>query len=350
MRTRYRALAGAGLGILLAGGLDVRAQQPLEPEAGPLPMAGGGMFMAEGPDRVVSYAFGTASVDDKVVKNAPYAAEAVTEFVQTLGDGNRISRKTSASVYRDGQGRTRREQSLGAIVPLPGGADSRPQIFINDPVTHTSYVLDPQARTVQKLEVSRIFVSKDDPAGRKEKIERPKGDVAGPAGRSAGPPLASTGVGSPVVRNRTDTFTIAVPGPDMAPLPPPLPPPGAAFGMIAERSTADEKAESLGKQTIEGVEAEGTRTVVTIAAGEIGNEQPLQIVTERWYSPDLQTVVLSRHSDPRFGETTYRLTSIVRGEPDRALFEVPSDFKTVDQPVGDVLYRKVERQKVKVKE
>jgi hypothetical protein len=60
--------------------------------------------------------------------------------------------------------------------------------------------------------------------------------------------------------------------------------------------------------------------------------------------------VLSRHSDPRFGETTYRLTNIVRGEPDRALFEVPADFKTVDEPVGDVLYRKVERQKVKVKE
>jgi hypothetical protein len=348
MRTRYRALAGAGLGILLAGGLDVRAQQPLEREAGPLPLAGPGMFMAgEGPDRVVSYAFGAAGIDDKVVKNAPYAAEAVTEFVQTLADGNRISRKTSAAVWRDGQGRTRREQSLGAIVPLPGGGDPRPQVFINDPVAHASYVLDPQARTVQKLEVSRIFVSKDDPGTRKDKVERPKGDVAAEPGRPAGPPLASTGVGSPVVRKRTDTFTIALPGPDMAALPPP---PGAAFGVVAERSASDEKAEPLGKQTIDGVEAEGTRTVVTIAAGEIGNEQPLQIVTERWYAPDLQTVVLSRHSDPRFGETTYRLTNIVRGEPDRSLFEVPADFKTVDEPVGDVLYRKMERQKVKVKE
>src|SRR5262249_47467100 len=206
-----------------------------------------------------------------------------------------------------------------------------------------------------KLEVSRIFVSKDEPGSRKEKVERLNGDVTASPGHPAGPPLASTGVGSTgvgstVVRKRTDTFTIAVPGPDMAALPPPPPPEAAAFGMVAERSTADEKAEPLGKQTIEGVEAEGTRTVVTIAAGEIGNEQPLQIVTERWYAPDLQAVVLSRHSDPRFGETTYRLTNIVRGEPDRALFEVPADFKTVDAPVGDVLYRKVERQKVKVKE
>ena len=64
------------------------------------------------------------------------------------------------------------------------------------------------------------------------------------------------------------------------------------------------KKESLGKQLIEGVEAEGTRSTVTIAAGEIGNERAIEIVSERWYSPELQTVVMTRHSDPRFGETT----------------------------------------------
>jgi hypothetical protein len=86
------------------------------------------------------------------------------------------------------------------------------------------------------------------------------------------------------------------------------------------------KKESLGKETVEGVEAEGTRFTHTIAAGEIGNEAPINIVSETWYSPELQTVVMSKHSDPRLGENTYRLTGINRSEPARALFEVPSDY------------------------
>jgi hypothetical protein len=84
--------------------------------------------------------------------------------------------------------------------------------------------------------------------------------------------------------------------------------------------------ESLGKQNIEGVEAEGTRSTVTFPAGTFGNERPISIVSERWYSPELQTVVMTKHSDPRFGETNYRLTNINRSEPARTLFEVPSDY------------------------
>jgi len=91
--------------------------------------------------------------------------------------------------------------------------------------------------------------------------------------------------------------------------------------------------ESLGKQSIEGVEAEGTRRTVEIPAGEIGNERPIEIVFERWYSPELQVVVMTKHSDPRFGETTYRLTNINRSEPAHELFEVPGDYK-VQAPPG----------------
>jgi hypothetical protein len=87
------------------------------------------------------------------------------------------------------------------------------------------------------------------------------------------------------------------------------------------------KTESLGKQTIEGVVAEGTRTTMTIPAGQVGNDLPIQIVTERWYSPDLQTVVLSKRSDPRSGETVTRLANINRSEPSASLFEVPPDYK-----------------------
>jgi len=90
--------------------------------------------------------------------------------------------------------------------------------------------------------------------------------------------------------------------------------------------------ESLGKQIIEGVEAEGTRSTVTLQAGLIGNERPVSIVSERWYSPELQIVVMTKQSDPRFGETTYRLTNINRSEPARTLFEVPADYTIKEMP------------------
>jgi len=84
---------------------------------------------------------------------------------------------------------------------------------------------------------------------------------------------------------------------------------------------------------IEGVEAEGTRTTITIPAGEIGNERAIEIVSERWYSPELQTVVMTRHSDPRFGENSYTLTNISRTEPDKSLFDVPAGYTVKEEPV-----------------
>lgn len=92
------------------------------------------------------------------------------------------------------------------------------------------------------------------------------------------------------------------------------------------------KTESLGRRAIEGVEAEGTRTTIHIPAGRVGNDRPLEIVSERWYSPELQVVVLSSHKDPFTGENVYRLTNINRAEPAASLFEVPADFKVVEGP------------------
>jgi hypothetical protein len=99
--------------------------------------------------------------------------------------------------------------------------------------------------------------------------------------------------------------------------------------VAAERAAAGEGTttrEELGQQTIEGVMATDTRTTTVIAAGAIGNDQPIRIVSEQWFSPDLEVLVQTRHSDPRSGETIYRLSHIVRAEPDRSLFEVPADY------------------------
>jgi hypothetical protein len=112
----------------------------------------------------------------------------------------------------------------------------------------------------------------------------------------------------------------------MQTLPPGEPTGGADVQFFRHSSKAETKTEKLEARNVEGVQAEGSRTTTTIPAGELGNEQPIQIVNERWYSPELQVIVMTRHSDPRFGETTYKLTNIQRGEPSAALFQVPSDY------------------------
>jgi hypothetical protein len=89
---------------------------------------------------------------------------------------------------------------------------------------------------------------------------------------------------------------------------------------------------------MEGVLVNGVRTTRTIPTGEIGNDRPIRIVTEVWTSPDLKTIVYSKRSDPRMGEQTFKLTNLVRSEPDASLFTVPADFKIVDGP-QDVIYR-----------
>ncbi|MDQ3687900.1 MAG: hypothetical protein M3430_20170 [Acidobacteriota bacterium] len=262
------------------------------------------------------------SFDGKPVKGSPYSAQSVTEIVQTLGDGNRIVRKNTATVYRDGEGRTRRDQTLGAIGPFAAAGDPPQTFFINDPVAGVNYILDPRSRTARKLVLPRWHAEKKDGAVRvvvttdPTKKSDPKiltEDYVGTA------PGASAARATAVRRGAPGEFEVAVPAH----------PHGEGFGVTEfhrHPSSADVKKEELGKQPIEGVEAEGTRTTTTIPAGAIGNEAPIQIVSERWYSPELQTVVMTRHSDPRAGETTFRLTNINRSEPARSLFEVPADY------------------------
>jgi hypothetical protein len=224
--------------------------------------------------------------EGRLVKGAPYQAEAVTEFVQVLSDGNRVVRRTSVSVARDGNGRTRREQALTAIGPLVHADGEARLVFIHDPVAGVSYVLDPDRHEARKLE-------RPPSAGR-----FPSGDHTRSGHEDHGAPFAGA-----------DRW--------------------------AERRGPETQTESLGTQTQEGFEAEGTRTTATIPAGAFGNEKPIQVVSERWYSPELKVVVMSRTHDPRFGDTTFRLADIRRGEPDKSLFEVPAGYTVVSgRPEG----------------
>lgn len=273
------------------------------------------------------------SFGGKVVKGAPYSGQAVTESVQTLADGNRIAHKNSAQVYRDSDGRTRRDQTVGAIGPYAAAGDPIQTFFINDPVAGTNYILDPRSKVARKLPRMEWRWKTEDkpgtgsnaaPRDRERVVKERQTETHSYVFTAPVPPPP----GEPRVKVRSGGANVDIVGPE-------LPPDGegAHFEFFGS-SKAEAKTEKLEARNVEGVQAEGTRITTTIPAGDIGNEQPIQIVDERWYSPELQVVVMTRHSDPRFGETTYRLTNIQRTEPSPTLFQVPSDYTVKEAPTG----------------
>jgi hypothetical protein len=110
--------------------------------------------------------------------------------------------------------------------------------------------------------------------------------------------------------------------------------PGEPGGpVVMRRADAPKPDTPLEHKTFEGLAVEGRKTTTTIPAGAIGNELPITITSEEWSSPELHVLVLTRHSDPRTGESSYRLANIVRAEPDRSLFMVPPDYTVKDTGV-----------------
>jgi hypothetical protein len=101
-------------------------------------------------------------------------------------------------------------------------------------------------------------------------------------------------------------------------------PPAGPGGPVARNG---ERSESLGSKTIEGVKVDGTRTSFQIPSGQFGNDKPIEVVTENWFSPELQVIVMSRHIDPIAGEHIFRLVNIKRAEPAADLFAVPTGYR-----------------------
>jgi hypothetical protein len=241
------------------------------------------------PEGEVSFFSAEMAGAGEVVTAAPYTATATTESTQVLADGNRIVNKTSSFVARDSQGRTRRETDLRRIGTMQ--VDSPKMVFINDPTTHTQYIFTP--------------------GGEATKVIRSEGNW------KEGPQIID--LRATRERRMKEKVVVNVQG--------------AREGQQSKESAEQVKHEDLGTQTIEGVPAQGKRETVTIPAGEIGNERPIEMVTETWFSPELHTMVLRKHSDPRMGESTYRLTDIKRNEPDASLFQAPAGAKLRSEPV-----------------
>ena len=296
-----------------AAGIVIKQERIMQgPEGGPPPPPDANMVF-----------FATESFGGKTVKNAPYSAEAVTETIQTLGDGNRIINRITSNLYRDSEGRTRREQSLKGLGIFGSGEEPFKTIFINDPVAGVTYALDSRSHTAHKsVPFTFEFSGKK---GEQFEFRVAPGTAPGPGAPTTNmivtAPLAGV-AGARATHAPGDQFTMRTEA-------------GIGETFVFRTKTNnpnDVKEEQLGKQVIEGVEAEGTRTTVTIPAGEIGNERAIEIVSERWFSPELQLVVMTRNSDPRTGETTYKLTNVNRTEPAKSLFEVPSDYTIKEGP------------------
>lgn len=201
----------------------------------------------------------------KVVSGKPYSATSTTDIVQTLSDGNRIVQHSSSVIYRDSQGRTRREQTFP-------GFDSRPgetKIFIDDPVSSTAFLLEPDQKSARRISSSREVMLK---------LERSSDTMAN--------------VKLPRLDEQHDILT-----------------------------------EQLGTKTIEGVQCTGKRQTITIPVGQVGNERPIAIVTETWVSPDIDVVVQSSTNDPRFGQTTYTLHNVELKDQPIALFTLPNTYR-----------------------
>jgi hypothetical protein len=223
----------------------------------------------------------------KVVKGAPFSATASSESTQTLQDGTSIHRTTSSALYRDSQGRFRREVTLSGFGPLQASGKPHTMITIGDPIAGAHYMLDPEQKVAHKMTPHQ------------------------------------GGKGGAFSDEEAQAFEQRM-----------------QKRMAKQEADGTVKKESLGTQMINGVNAEGTRITHTIPAGQIGNDKPIQIVFERWYSPDLQIVVKSTRSDPRFGTTTYALTNVQRAEPSAALFTVPSDYTVKEGGPGGPGHRR----------
>jgi hypothetical protein len=217
---------------------------------------------------------------------APYSAIGTTETVQTLADGNHIVHTNASHYYRDSSGRTRTELSLSAVGPFTL-EESSTVVMITDPVAKQRFVLHPEQKRADVLPLGPVALAAG-AGGAKHTA-----DAAGGVVTTSGPARCLPGAGS-------------VPATSV----------------------------SLGQKTLAGLQATGTKTEYTIAAGQIGNEQPITVTSEKWVSEELGVTVSSTLHDPMIGDTQFHLSQIERTEPDPSLFAVPADYTLNDVTAG----------------
>ena len=322
---RHCHRTGTSLGILFValGAASAAVPQDLPPLPVAPPFSQGPAIGIAGPGFV--YLSAGPMWEEKTVVGTPYSAEALSESRQVLGDGNVIDHKETSMIYRDSAGRVRRVTNGIGMLGMEGSVLSFGRV---------------RGPGMAKAPIN---------AGGPEVTVR-TGQVMGGASVSAqpGPGFKALGVAGPETVNMMGGKRVTIYDPvarvtflldPIRKIAYKMTPPPEEMAQVRtfvqgshSRREWDVTSQSLGTRTFDGVTAYGTRTTTVIPAAAIGNEKPIKIVSDRWYSPKLQENLMTRHDDPRFGVITYKLTNIKLGEPPEALFEVPSGYTVKSFP------------------
>jgi hypothetical protein len=235
-------------------------------------------FISQQADTLGTFVFvGGGGRGGQGVTGSPLSAREETRTVQTLGDGTQLETSEVTQFYRDSQGRTRTEQTL----------QGRSSIIVLDPVASVRLLMDPAAKSATRVTMVSMAA---------------RGGRGGAAGVAA-PAGAYT-----IIRDEPNAVLLAL-----------------------KSASQQFKQEDLGLQMQNGVMAEGRRLSTTVPAGAIGNNRDIHVVNEQWYSKDLQMMVKTVNSDPRFGTTTYEMTNISHDAPDAGLFMIPAGYTITEQ-------------------
>jgi len=342
----FRALAIAGCLLALCGTAAVAQQssplaiaEPTAPsESAPViavqieppPLSTAPIAGSPGP-------LGVQSVADK-----PIVAEVLTENHQSLKGGNRITRSSTSVIYRDAQGRVRRESQL--LLPgLPAGVAAK-FITIIDRGLGCGWVLDPQAMTAHRYRIGGAsYVARLNAQGSGAQLLPVPPDAKQPPDSGA----SATAVAGAESRRWRRSHEFSTQPLGLAPETPERMNSAPADGQSAPAQVNHNAAsatkrfdqplaasavrtESLGEQMILGFRAHGTRVITTVPAGQIGNESPIDIVSELWFSPELELVMRSLHRDPWGGEFVTMVTKVRRRNQPADLFKVPAQYTMID--------------------
>jgi hypothetical protein len=338
MKTQMLIGAMVLTGVVLTGAAALSGQTKVE--------YGGAAFQFAGVGGTEFKVFGVEGIGSQLVTGRPFSATEERHSVQVLGDGTHIETAETNRLFRDDQGRTRVERASG-------------NVMIFDPVAGFSAELIPSTREVSKSGVmvregrvvgrTGLVIAREGPEALRSNLAKLREELAQAQKqytethpqvvklRAAISDLEKAIAAAPQPAGANGEVR-ALPAQILGEFAPRNSPPQAGGERLVSNVTADglvvlrvapgdnASVESLPAQMINGALAQGTRTTETIPQGKIGNDRPIVIVNERWISNDLQMLVKSTSSDPRFGDTTYQLTNIVQASPDPSLFQIPADY------------------------
>ena len=214
--------------------------------------------------------------------NVPYSATVLTTHELKLADGNAIHGSVTTHQARDSAGRTRSEVTSGCVTGPDGKLEPLVRVSVYDPATRTTLswaVNDPNVKVVSVMhQPEPALVAPPTPAARQQQMAQAR----------------------------------------------------------QQRQQNQFRNENMGSRNIAGVTTDGTRTTHTVPAGEIGNDQPMEIVDEIWIAKDLGLAMLAVNDSPTNGRTTTEVMELNQAEPDAALFAAPAGYKVVEQVMKSV--------------